>query len=69
MRALVLEGYYRIIFALFILISDLWLSCFLGCTKFAPVYHISSNLDNSGLRYGGISIFKMLTSSILDFRD
>ena len=33
------------------------------------LYHISSTLDDSRLRYGGITIFKMLTSAILDFRN
>ena len=35
-------------------------------SKFVFVYHISSTWDDSWLRYGGISIFKILTSAILD---
>ena len=38
-------------------------------SKFVFVYHISSTLDDSRRRYAGISIFKMLTSAILDFRN
>jgi len=38
-------------------------------SKFVFVYHISSILDDSRLRYGGISTFKILTSAILDFRN
>ena len=39
----------------------------LAVSKCVFVYHISSTLDDSRLGYGGISIFKMLTSAILDF--
>ena len=38
-------------------------------SKFASAYHISSNFEDSRLTYGGITIFKMLTSAILDFRN
>ena len=32
--------------------------------KICVCYQISSNLDDSRLRYGGITIFKMFTSAI-----
>jgi len=40
-----------------------WLS------KFAFAYQLSSNLDDSQLRYGDIMIFKMVMSAILNFRN
>ena len=60
---------FKIIFALFILISDLCLHVSSAVSKFVFVYHISSTLDESRLGFGGISIFKILTSAILDFRN
>jgi len=51
------------------LISDLCLHVSSAVSKFVFVYHMSSTLDDSRLRYGGISIFKMLTTAILDFRN